>query len=75
MAEQTDCCRHESRYLCGCPQGLKSHAMPDDGEECDCGAITMSEEAWRNCSGLTHVFHPGDAHCGCGKRSAAMETA
>lgn len=51
--------------------------MPDDGEsdECDCGTIKMSEEAWRNCSGMTHVFATGDAHCRCGQRSAKMETA
>ena len=73
---QTVCCRCESRYLCACPQGFRSHAMPDehlDDQECECSKIKMTAEAWKNCSGQTHVFHPGDAKCGCGERFAGAE--
>ena len=74
MAEQSECCKHDSRYLCGCPQGFKSHAMLDDGEsdECDCGKIKTTTEAWRSCSGQTHVFHQDAAKCDCGKRFTGM---
>ena len=75
--EQSTCCRHDTAYLCTCPQGFRSHAMPDDGSadnECDCGKIKMAAEAWRSCSGQTHVFHENAPKCDCGRRFAGVET-
>lgn len=74
--EQTLCCRHTSRYLCCCPQGWLSHAMPDTGDEdneCECGKIVMTTERWKHCSGQTHVFFVGDKECSCRKRFAGVE--
>ena len=73
---QTTCCRHESRYLCDCLQGFRSHAMPDEGvddQECDCGKIQLTVEAWKSCSGQTHVFHEDATRCGCRQRFAGAE--
>lgn len=76
MTEQTVCCRHESQYLCACPQGFKSHAMLNDGEaeECDCGKVKIATESWQSCSGQTHVFHANAEKCDCRRRNAGVET-
>lgn len=74
---QRTCCRHETKLTCmqaprPCPMGWKSHAMADGEDECECGKIVMTTERWKNCSGMTHVFHPGEARCGCRERSAEI---
>lgn len=70
---QERCCAHEMRLECVCPQGYRSHAMDEDEQECDCGAIKMAESPWQNCSGMTHVFQPGADRCVCLKRFAGVE--
>ena len=70
--EQSECCAHDSRYLCGCLQGFKSHAMGPDEDECQCGKIKLAEAVWSNCSGMTHVFQPDAERCVCLKRFAGV---
>ena len=72
--EQTTCCAHATPLLCDCPQGFKSHARPLDEDECACGTMRVTDVAWRNCSGMTHVFQVGAIRCGCGARYAGRPT-
>ena len=36
-------------------------------------SFKQTAEAWRSCSGQTHVFHEGATKCDCGKRFAGPE--
>ena len=66
-AVQTTCCPHETRLLCTCPQGFKSHAQPVDKDECVCGTLQRNQESWKSCSGsVRHVFTRA-SQCDCGK--------
>mgnify|MGYP001585776228 FL=1 len=70
---QSTCCRHASPFQCAtaadaCPMGYRSHALPDeDGyeHECECGAVLLTTEVWKNCSGRRHVYINGAAVCSC----------
>lgn len=73
MAEQTECCKHETQYLCACAQGYRSHAMQVEADECDCGKVKIATEPWQSCSGQTHVFHAGAEKCDCRRRFAGIE--
>jgi len=78
---QSRCCRHASRLACttagdSCPQGFRSHALPDEeGYEtaCECGAVLLTTEAWKNCSGRRHVYVNGSARCACLKKQGAVK--
>ena len=77
---QTRCCRHTSRLECtmapdSCPQGYRSHALPDEDSyesACECGAILLTTEVWKNCSGRRHVYLNGAARCSCQQKTGGV---
>ena len=79
--EQSRCCRHASRFTCttaadSCPRGYKSHAIPDEDNyetACECGAILLTTEAWKNCSGRQHVYLNGATRCACLKHTGEVK--
>ena len=78
---QSRCCRHASRLACAtsadsCPQGWKSHAIPDEENyetACECGAVLLTTEAWKNCSGRQHVYVNGAMRCACRQKMGEVK--
>ena len=78
---QSTCCRHASRLQCTtatdtCPQGYRSHAMPDEEgyeSQCECGAVLLTTESWKNCFGRTHVYVNGSTRCSCCQKSGGFD--